>query len=436
MTYRNLPFFFARALGRNDFTLTSRAIAMYQPRDIMVVLDFSASMNDDSEFGAISQFGKDAILAGLQQMYEELGSPVYGNMTFDPQFIKLEGADPQDGSQPKIYVEYRGGKVYVESSLALSNVVVRYSNGSVYTYQGLSGQTGTFGNGNVISKVWVKSGDNESGDGPGYGELFDFSDFRSAAKIALGLSSVPYPYASGSWNTFIDYCKSNSTNKNAGFRYKIGYANLINYWLEQKPAANQTSDLWMVSAQPVTAVKEALDVFMEYVSVVETNDRVGLAIYDAADGNGKLESGLTTDFNYVADLARHRQAGHYHSYTNIGAGMETARLELQENGRTNAFKMIVLMTDGMANWHNGQYDTSAAYAHVLAEAQAAADLNIPIVAISLGAGADTSLMNSVAEITESRHFNIPGGQAVADYREDLLQVFRDIAASRPLKLVK
>ena len=78
----------------------------------------------------------------------------------------------------------------------------------------------------------------------------------------------------------------------------------------------------------------------------------------------------------------------------------------------------------------------AAYNSVISEAEAAADLNIPIVAISLGAGADTSLMEIVAEITKSRHFNVPGGQAVNDYREDLFQVFRAIADSRPLKLVQ
>ncbi len=437
MTYRNLPFFFARALGKENFTLSSRAIAMYQPRDIMVVLDFSASMNDDSEFGAISQFGKDAIMAGLERMYEELDSPTYGLMQFEPQYITLEGVDPANASQPKIFVEYRGGQVYVESSKDLSNVVVRYTNGYTYKYDNLScGQTGTFGNGNTIAEVWVKSGTNASGDGPGYGENFDFSDFRAAAKTALELTDVPYPYASGSWNSFIDYCRSNYTNRSAGFQYKLGYANLINYWLEQKPAANQTEDLWKLSAQPVTAVKDALDVFMEYVTAVDTNDRIGLAVYDAADGNGELESELTMDFDYVVDLARHRQAGHYHSYTNIAAGMSTAIEQLQQNGRSGAFKMIVLMTDGRANWYNGQYNTSAAYSAVLAEAQAAANLNIPVVAISLGAGADTTLMNSVADLTKSRHFNIPGGQSVTEYRDDLFDVFRAIADSRPLKLVQ
>lgn len=434
----NLPFFFGRALGQQSFDLQSHAIAMYQPRDIMLVLDLSGSMNDDSEFGAIGRFGKDAIMDGLEQMYEELGSPVYGNLQFEPRYVTFEGVDPINGSMPKITVEYRYTSVYVTSTKDLSNVVLQFSNGSTFKFDGLSGRTGTFSKNKAISKIWVKSGANTSGDGPGYGEGFDFSSgvIRAKIRTALGLDGVPYPYQSGSWNTFIDYGRSNSSNKNAGFEYKFGYANLINYWLEQKAAHNQTADLWKVSAQPITAVKDAVDVFMEYVQEVDTNDRVGLVVYDGSDGNGKLESTLTEDFDYVTTLARQRQAGHYHDYTNIGAGMQRARLELQQRARVGAFKMIVLMTDGQANWNNGRYDVNAAYNHVVTEAEATAALNIPIVSISLGGGADIDLMQLVATITESRHFNIPGGQSVADYREGLFEVFRAIADSRPLKLVK
>ena len=60
----------------------------------------------------------------------------------------------------------------------------------------------------------------------------------------------------------------------------------------------------------------------------------------------------------------------------------------------------------------------------------------PIVTISLGAAADKDLMQGAADITGGVHFNIPGGQSVATYEEDLKDVFREIADHRPLKLVK
>ena len=56
--------------------------------------------------------------------------------------------------------------------------------------------------------------------------------------------------------------------------------------------------------------------------------------------------------------------------------------------------------------------------------------------VSLGAAADTALMASIAQMTNGVHFNIPGGQSVSDYEEDLKDVFREIAKDRPLKLVK
>ena len=176
--------------------------------------------------------------------------------------------------------------------------------------------------------------------------------------------------------------------------------------------------------------------FMDYIRAVDTDDRLALVVYNGPDGNALVETPLTHDLTLVASLAAQRQAGHYHSYTNIGAGMAGSSAELQENARMGAFKMIVLMTDGNANWHNGVYDTTAARNHVLSEAAAASGVNIPIVTISLGASADVNLMNQVADITESRTFNVPGGQSVSEYRDGLYQVFRDIADNRPLKLVQ
>ncbi len=442
MTYPNLPLFFGRVLGQSSFTVRSQAIAMYQPRDIMLVLDFSGSMNDDSELKSIGRFGLETIMDNLAQIYSELGSPQYGNMQFEPQYITVDGQPPADESQPQITVEYRYRSVYVTSSKDLSNVVLLYANGATEKFDGLTGTSGVFAGtganaGQPIYRVWVKSGANESGEGPGYGEPFDFdpSTITSTIITALGLDGVDYPYPSGSWSNYVYYVKTSSYISNAGFAYKFGYANLINYWLEKKPCHYQTPDLWKVSAYPVTAVKDAVDVFMDYITTIKTNDRLGLVVYDASDGEAILESPLTTDLDYVADIAQHRQAGHYHRMTNIGAGLRVARQHLEANGRDGAFKMIVLMTDGCANWYHGYYDPTAARNDVISEAEIAAGLHYPIVTISLGANADLNLMQDVADITESRHFNVPGGQAVADYRDDLFAVFQDIAANRPLKLV-
>jgi Mg-chelatase subunit ChlD len=128
-----------------------------------------------------------------------------------------------------------------------------------------------------------------------------------------------------------------------------------------------------------------------------------------------------------------RQAGHYDHYTNIGAGINKSRLELQQHARAGAFRMIVLMTDGIANRPT---DTTTARAYVISESQACADAKIPIVTISMGAAADVALMQQVADMTGGKHFNIPGGQTATQYEQQLKDVFAEIANTRPLKLVQ
>jgi len=339
--------FFAPAIGSDSFNASAEAIAVYQPRDIMLVLDYSASMNDDSELRHISSIGQANIEANLQQIYGELGSPTFGNMQWNP--------------------------VYISST-----------------------------NNRKIKNI-------------------------------LGLNKVPYPYPSGSWNDFINYVKSSGFVYYAGYHKKYGYLTLVNYWLQRKPKANQTPDLWQVSEQPITAVKDAVTLFLAYLQEVNTEDRLGLSVYTYSDGTARLESGLTPDFQTVEDISRQRQAGHYDYYTNIGAGMQKARVELENNARLGAFKMMVLMTDGIANRPN---NTTTARQYVLDEAQLAAADHFPIVTISLGAAADTSMMQQVADMTSGAHFTVPGGQTIAQVEEDLRNVFRAIADDRPLKLVK
>lgn len=348
--FNNAPLFFGRLFGKDSFNVKAESVARYQPRDIALVLDFSGSMNYDSQLRRITDFGasaRAAVEASLLEIYQDLGSPRYGNMTFAP--------------------------VYISST--------------------------------TISTV----------------------------KANLGLTSVPYPYASGSWDDYISYVQTSSYINNAGYRKKYGYLTLINYWLEQKPKYNQTVDLWKVRAQPIATVKDCTGVFMQYIQEVDTGDRVAFVIYNSPSQDAQVDQTLTEDFAAVANLVQHRQAAHYDLYTNIGAGIRKGLEELQAHGREGAFKMIVLMTDGNAN-----RPTSETYARTYALQQAAAvkAAGYPIICISLSNDADSALLQQIADITEGYHFNVPGGSSVTDYRDALLQVFRQIADHRPLVLVK
>ena len=81
---------------------------------------------------------------------------------------------PRGGPTGPIAVRFECYEVHIASCKELSNVVVEFKDGEHYKYDGLEGHYGTFGAGDKeIVGVWVKAGNNSSGDGPGYGERFD-----------------------------------------------------------------------------------------------------------------------------------------------------------------------------------------------------------------------------------------------------------------------
>jgi len=339
------PVFFSRIFGFGGFDAKAEAVATFRPRDIVLVLDCSGSMNDDSEFRQIGKLGHDAIVANQRQIYEELGSPVYGAMQWEP---------------------------------------VSISGGST-----------------------------------------------SAVLAKLGLNNVPYPYPQGNWEDYVTYVKTDRDVSRAGYSKKYGYLTLVQYWLARQDSYDATPDLWKTSEQPITAVKDAISIFLEYVNLVKADDRVGLSVYTYSNSGALLATPLTRDLSLVEQASRRHQAGHYMPYTNIKAGMKTAREELEANGRDNALKMVVLLTDGLAN-----RPANDPRGLVRLEAENCAADGFPVITISLGAGADQDLMQEVADITGGIHFNIPGGMSVADYEEELKEVFRKIAANRELTLVK
>ena len=443
------PLFFAHVFGEESFDLQASAVATFQPRDIMVVLDYSASMNDDSEFKTIDTLGNAEVEANQLQIYGELGSPSFGaGLAWEPQWMTIPGNEPTNSYRPKIHVQHRYNQVYVTSTKPFSRVrVYRYGNYTTSYAEGtwnadeqVYEQHLTYNDSSRITRVKVRSGhwDSNQQDWNRYEENFwteSTSQVRSAARKAWGLNSTSYPYPGGSWNEYIDYCtssQSSNQNKQAGYRYQFGYRNFVNYLLNWRPSHASTPLLANTSEQPITAVKNSVDVFLGFMQEINTSDRVGLAIYNSSSGWGKLEQELTLNYGVLSSISRQRQAGHYHSMTNIAAGLDEARQELQSRGRAGALKMIVLMTDGVPT-----FPQSTSYARQLAinAAQECANAKFPVVTISLGTGADVALMEQIAQMTGGIHFNVQGGRPVAEVEEDLRETFRQIAKERPLRLV-
>jgi len=80
----------------------------------------------------------------------------------------------QGGPVGEIAVEFECFEVHITSCKELSNVVLEFEDGEHYKFDDLEGHCITLGAGDRhIVGVWVKAGNNKSGDGPGYGDRFD-----------------------------------------------------------------------------------------------------------------------------------------------------------------------------------------------------------------------------------------------------------------------
>jgi Flp pilus assembly protein TadG len=430
-----LPLFFAPAIGSQYASVGAEAIATFQPRDIVVVLDYSGSMNDDSCFGAISKLGRSYIESNLQTMWTELGSPVYGNLTFTPQYATLKGRAASE-TIPHIETTFKRTSVDVVSTINLTTVTLKFSNGATQTFNVSGTKTGSYAgtgsnSGKDITNCWVKSGTNASLSSGNLGEQFDFT--TANIKTALGLT-MPYPYPSGSWEAYIQTVQSSSNNiKTAGYRDMYGYMTWLEYLQTQEYGYSDTPDLWKTSEQPVGSMKDAVELFINYLIDVEAQDNVGLVVFTHTNSIGAiLQHGLSNNLTQIKTTANQRQAGHYVGGTNIYAGMKVAHDELTAHARPQASRLIVLLTDGQANLPTS---TSVATQLVLQEAQAAKNDKIKILTIGLGADADTATLQSVADTTGGIYYGIPGGQSVDAVQAQLKDVFHQIASSRALKLI-
>lgn len=374
--------FLARALGITSMDVAAVATATFGPRDVMLSLDYSASMSYDSQLRHVGDEHLD-VVGSLRAIWQALGSPTYGTMDFDhPRTIPSSTSDSEirrllglDDSQGHHLVPYP----YPNSA---------YMDPSTWKV-----------------RTWTRD----------WSDYFRYVQGKEVAqngnKTVVNDSRYRNVY---SCRTFMDYLQA------VQFR-----------------ATPDAVALAGTPQQPLQAVKDAVSLFLDYMEHPRTDDRVGLACFTATDGTGKLEIALTTNYASIEAISQARQAGHYHNQTNIAAGIERARTELRTQGRSGAQHLIVLLSDGHANWIDNDHavDETAAKRNALDQATLAARDKLRILTISLGAEADTALMQSIADITGGTHFIVPGGQSVSAYRERLLRVFEKIALQRPLKLI-
>ncbi|GJM04190.1 MAG: hypothetical protein DHS20C09_01810 [marine bacterium B5-7] len=141
----------------------------------------------------------------------------------------------------------------------------------------------------------------------------------------------------------------------------------------------------------------------EFISQQDDNTRVGIVIFDQGV---RLPVSLTTSSlaNRETILNSIEEINYQGLFTDSPAGIERAIYELKNNGRDNAQKSIIFMTDGIVD--TGAADRDLEKSKWLREdlAPDAADNEIKIFGIAFTEGADFQLIQSIAQKTEGEYY--------------------------------
>lgn len=147
---------------------------------------------------------------------------------------------------------------------------------------------------------------------------------------------------------------------------------------------------------------------------------------------------LGEDYEAIRDRLDQMQAGHYTQVTNIAAGIEAGIAELTgQRARPEAIKMMVLLTDGIANVDEfGRYsaDGTAGGEYAVERAEAAAALGIRVYTVSVGSAADRDLMRKIAQVGSGQEFF--AGGPVETYTAELQSIFATLGGKTLTRLIQ
>ena len=421
------PLAFGWAVGRSQVPIKTSSTAFVEARDLVVVLDFSASMNDDSSLR--SSLGQAQAENSLDAMWDSLrdAAPTWPGSS-------KEKFGPKFGLIDSYYGKYLSSwdSYYCFNSLQLG---AKNSDGSLkYPFP----QAGRYNNGTPKSMP---------------------SESTSRSR----------------WLGYINHVQ----NASGTYNRRYGFRTLMDYLQEKRYSSSLSEDLWRTPHYPFHAIKEGSSLFLSFLTELDFGDEVGLvsygkwAVQEVSHNDGEVsidisDNPITDNYAVIDTLQRRHQAGHYSGWTGMGDGILKGRELLvgvandpEDDGyvRYGARPTMVIMTDGQTNqgpsgwsmpggfdwdeWTDYDGDGNADYStsnwkkqYSFWEATEAVKQGITLHTLAVGAGADRNLMKAIAFAGGGIFINVPGGSTVADLEEQLLDAFRNIASEvPPAKLV-
>lgn len=447
---------FAKLLGHDHRGLQARAAAVMIPRDISVIIDLSGSMCNDSRLMFYDR--TDGGFANTRDVWAALNGPepdrpyvvesettseyasdtgpTFGLMTTWGSVLNPASYNP--ASDTGLYYIKKSATT-TDSNLAANLSVRGYSSSERSII--LSGSSDSASTAHWKNRVCVLLGLCDWKSGKSGGKYPSGGDGDSLIEDSEMTNWVAYPsWRVGGW-TWQDYAAW-VVNDNAyktdqtEFRYRYGLKTFTDYLMASYPQYSKNNNLWGTPEQPLRATKDAVQTMIDVISADDNLDHMSLEIFATT---GRHEVNLTDNLQSIADRLYARQSGHYDTYTNIAGGMSQAKSELQSTrARGNASKVVVLMSDGVANTNeNGGWEGDYSVLprlEAIARANELADMGVTIYTVSVGYEVDRDLLQEIASIGHGQEFYASGNPE--EYTEQLEDIFRTLGGKRPVALIE
>jgi len=415
------PLAFGWSIGKESVPIQTTSTAFVEARDLVLVLDFSASMNDDSSY--VSSLGSSEVNGALDAMWNSLVS-----------------ANPKwPGTTTSKFPSTGFGSVNSYVGVSQSST----DTNTIRANLGLNQNVG--GNRKFPYPQSGRNGDGSPKNKPG-----------NSTSDSL-------------WNGYINHVKNLPSSKR-----KYGYRSLMDYMQEQQFGRNVSEDLWRTPHYPTQALKDGTTLFCNFLHDLAFGDELGLVVYGQwavqqktfYDGEANVDistNPITSNYSTIDTIQKHLQGGEYEGWTAMGDGILKGRELLvgvasnpNDHGfaRYGARPTLIVMTDGQTNqkpsgwvmpggfnwaqWTdydgNGAADYTTSDAnkkYSFWEATEAIKRGVTIHTIAVGAGADRDLMKAIAFAGKGQYINVPGGSTIAAMQEQMLDAFSKIAAKVP-----
>jgi hypothetical protein len=250
------------------------------------------------------------------------------------------------------------------------------------------------------------------------------------------------------------------------------------YILSEYAGNDAAEDFWRTPHYPFHAMKRGTKMLIDFIDGLEFGDKLGIVSYAGSGsststltntGFSRTESTIdgtatiTDEYTVLQDCHWPKMAGHYSSRTGMGFGIYRARNLLASAGREGAQKMMVVLTDGMANAHwtgysaisdaevqqmtsgyngagtsltvsAGDDGTIDGKKFALRESQNTIEGGVVIHTMTVGEDGDTDLMKAIAYAGNGVYYHVPGITASTlseDVIADMQEVFAQIASNVP-----